>query len=1100
MKKISKIVSLSLLSLSLIGCSRQTSSNVSSEAPTSDRTSSKASTSKESSTSSSKASTSSSSSSSTIYDTTKWSNDVVDAMLKYLGNQLIPYLKLSSKEKNVVTTWTTSTTLTTDYYLLIEGDLSITDSFISDAINTYKSAGWTITAQTSIEFTATLESAKLKVVVAADSYGYPSIKAFYDEPYDATTATAWNQDVLDIFNNYCDGHQVPFFYMGTANAWAGKWTSSTNQGYIYGNKNYCDEIVDNAKTVLTSDDGWTTTEGTYSSQKSLTAEKTFEDGCKISLTLQCANATSKRPRLLVKFTERFDTNDYSAWDSYVASIFQNYYDNHSIPVIYLGSQTVTASFSDSTYVLTLTGGLWNDLILSNTKTVLDADKNSAGTSYWTIQEGNDTYGATLTATRTNYDDGCAISFVISRTSAAATGKAKMVISYIPKIDVPSTSNAWSSDVQTKLATKVSKYSDLLPLDGHELPYIYLNTTSETATVSFNTTSRSVSIAGGTYNPNIIKNAISTYTTAGWTVDKLENPTYSNNIGFKAVKQFSHTTTTGEDHPCEITVTIAAPTSATPLSSKMTLKAYLKEGFGLNEYTDYDQDIKDDLKDYFNNFDLPVFYLGSNVLFNSMTAATKTEVLSGGSWDDSLFTTIKTQLQQDTGEDGTSRWTITDPVSTDTTPKLKASCEDGDDGTVKIEFYKYVPSTSTYPYAYGLPYMKVQYVNKVDEDATGSWSSTVTDAFKNVFTDANVNVVPYTNLNAESSAITATSSTSYNYVSLTGGSWDDTVLTLAKTKYEADNWDCSIDRGSASKRFIAIKELDDGSYFKVAIYSSSTTIASAKCIMYINYYPAVTIPTSSTDWSTANKTLMSTWLNGNYLPYFYTNKTEAKFVKYENTSYGYSNINSTSTTAAGDVQIGLNAQDALEKDGWTTSFNWNYSTVYYGYYQLNATKKVTGGKLKFKMYNYSKTKAYMYAYFVKDLTLDSTTSYTLPNDSNNRLLSLFGTKLPNIYIGLGNPYETFSYTNGTCKFYGKGYSDTLASDAKALFDADNTQDWDTEIVDVDSNPQYSSINGSAEGNMLIASTTTTEGTVFVYVYQYCYSGQYEYPIIDVRLVA
>ena len=1096
MKKLKKIFAVSLLTLSLVGCSRnENTSSTSTETPTSEKTSTKASSSKESSVSSSTSSSSSSSTSSSpsIYDTTKWSNDVVDYMLKYLGNQLIPYLKLSSKEKNVTASYITSTSTTTEYYLQLEGDITVDTTFIANAISTYQSEGWTITAQTSVSFSASLESAKLKISVTADSLGYPQVKVYYDEPYDATSATSWNQDVLDIFNNYCGGHQVPFFYMGTANAWAGTWYSSSNYGYIWGNHNYSDDIVENAKAALTSADGWTTTEGstlTYN-YKTLTAEKTFEDGCKITLTLQSASSTSNRPRLKVEFKEKFDINDYTAWDSYVDSIFKNYY-GHSLPVIYLGTATVTSTFSDSTYVLTLTGGRWDDQVLTNAKSVLANDTNAAGTSYWTVQEGSNSYGNMITATRENYDDGCAVSFTISGTSTVATSsKCKMVVTFIPKVDIPTTATTWSADVQTKLATSVSNYADLTPLDGHELPYVYLNTTSETAIVSFGTTFRRLQITGGAYNPNIIETAISTYTTAGWTVEKLVNATYSSNIGFKAVKQFDHYVD-GVNHPCEITATIAAPSSSTPLNSTMYLYAYLNEGFGSSSYTEYDQDIKDDLKDYFNNFDLPVFYLGSKVIFNSMTASTKTEVLSGGSWDDSLWDSVKSTLENDVDSTGNSRWTITDKSDNDATPKLKATCDDGTKGTVKITFYKY---SSSY-YVYPLPYMTVQYVDKIDTSATGAWTDAIKTKFKTLMGDENENVIPYTNLNSTVDNLTVgTPSTSLGYLSITGGVWDETVLDLAKTTYEAAGWTCSKDKYSYSYRFVAIKELDDGSYVRVIIYKSSASDTSAKCQMYISFYKATTLTDTSTSWSASNVTTMKDTLNGNTIPYFYTKSTQVTFTSYTNTTYGYSYIYSTGLE--GNLSVGLAAQATLNSDGWTTSWSWLYSTAYYSNFKLTATKKVTGGKLFLIMYK-SGTSCSLGVSFSKDITLDNTTSYTFPSDSNTRLQSLFGVTLPNIYIGVGNPYESYSLTSGYYRFYGLGYSDTLTSDAKTLFD---NAGWSTEIVDVSSNPLYASISAYAEGDMLIAKTTSSYGTVYCYIYEYVYHTAYtgyEYPVIDVRL--
>lgn len=1005
-----------------------------------------------------------------------WPTAVVDDLLKYCGNQVIPYLNLG-KNDYVSSTYTVSTAAATDPYLKIEGLQEYDTTFIAEAINTYKTEGWTVSGS-GFGFEATKDKLKVKLVVDTSSLGI-YLAVYYDETYDPTSVSDWNDEIKGLISTYLDKHTLPYIYLGTANPYYTTWTTSTSSGFVYG-RGWNDEMVDLAYATLTQA-GWTGSIGSNSSYNCKTLSMSYTDPvdeCKISISLSNYNANNPRARLQISIVEGFDPSRFTSWNADVADAFSYDLDGHELPLIYLGSTNPSVSWVTGTQKLTITGGFFDSRVLTIAETAFTNDADANGNSYWSISKGTDSYGNTIEAFR-EFSDGCTMSVVVGGSSTTATSnKAKIVVNFAPKLTVSSDKTTWSDDVKAKLSAPLETGSTATILDGHDLPYVYLNNPMETATVTVGS-ARKIAITGGLYNANVIYKAISVYTADGWTVEKL---TSSYGIGFKAVKQFYHTDDKS-DNPCEITATIAAPSSTTtsPYTKyTMTLNAYISEGYGTHEYTAWGSTIQSNLNSYYNNFTLPVIYLGSNHVSCSYSNSLMT--MYGGGWSDQIFTDAETVLKADGG------WTITSADMSAKTPELTAVKTDDTGADVTITLSSYYSAS----YYYKRPMMTVKYSGAYEEPENGAWKADTIKLFTTNFgTDmtAGTNVVPYTYLHIENGKETSSYTASYKRVSITGGLWDDRVLATAETNYKAAGWTTSIGKGSYSKRFEAVKENADGSHFRACIYRSSNA-DNAKVSMYIFYDPAATTYNTTGTWDTDTESKMQSAFGGNAIPYLDLGQT--KDWTTENTIGANTDYFTLKTAAVIPNGNMYKIVDVLKADGYSASMNY-FPNITYGP-MITATKTVNGSVIHLLVKNYGTSGSGILGWYDDDYSTKIPTDYTYANEYADKAEDILGVSLPNIYLGLEQLTMASSYTNGTFNLKGKGYSSTLISDAEAAFKADTVNKWTLTYAD---NNKF-----TASGKVLCAMTTNSAGeTVSVYVYQHLAKLTYSstsvvtYPFLD-----
>lgn len=1006
-----------------------------------------------------------------------WSNEVVDSMLRYLGNQYIPYLNLGNQ--NVVAAeYMTFQTKGNDPYLKIDGFKEYDYQFVAEASETYVQKGYIVTS-TGSGFKAVKDTLTVEL---CEDQGYIYLKVFYKEPYASDSATSWPKEFDSMFTDGMDGHTLPYFYLGTKNPYYFTENTGVYTVYGYGFKN---EMVEKASATLSSlDQGWEVkVEEDVDGEKSLSASITLKDDCSISLTLQNEGLASPRAVLSITYKEGFDPDKYTAWDSETLLEFDTYLDSHKdLPVIYLGSKTPTSSYSLSSGCLTLTGGDWNEKALTNAKAKLEADIDSTtNASNWSsIELANDS----LTAKRNDYSDGCSLSLVLSKDK---NGKCSLNIYFVSRAIYPTGVTNWSSNVLDEMNRNLSTDSALKILDGHDIPYIYLNSSSQT----FTTRTRPVKeldIRGGYYNPNLIDNAIDVYTKAGWKTDRIVGD-YGYD-GFKASKSFSHTKTADSDEtdtPCEITVQIDAPNTSNPFGGTMELKAFLKEGYGNDVPSDWSGEIKETLKGYFNNYKLPVIYLGTSYIDSYVNDWMGTASFYG-TYNDSIFEDATTVLTKDD-------WTITEPDMTSSNPTLEASKKDGEYGTISLSLTKY-SYPDYYPYDYVQMDLSYDWLFHKPED--GAWSDDTLDYMKTNYgmdLTTNKNVIPYIYLHIQNGKEYSMFNNAYNSMYIEGGDWSDEILTLAKADFEEAGWDISYGYGSDSKKLFAVKQNADGSIYKAEVYSESGLAA-----MTVDYSKAATLDSTTTDWSDDTKTKMKAVLNNYTLPYFDLGKSTQVVSKkteggYGSGKYSYFTIQtnkskSGETTDWTNAYI-YNAEKVLKSAGWTTKMDLSFS--YYGP-RLKASIEKDDGVLNLALCPNSSTYYYsLIAWF--DAKVTQPDDYSYSDTIKSDIKDITGIDMPSIYLGRETPVVKGYYSDRKYSLWGDNGSVGLVENAEKLFKADTNNTW--KLMTYQDNFKLDST-----GDVLLASTTNSQGeTVNVYVYETMSLTQTSiryYPTIDVRV--
>lgn len=1006
----------------------------------------------------------------------EWPEKIQTEMKKYLGGQLIPYINLG-KEKELFVTYETSKSASERPHLKIDGLREYDTTFVSSVITDYQVKGWQISGSGMLVIA---KKDDLEVQLVYDS-GFMYIEIYYDEPYDETKGTGWQEDITSVFNKYMEGHTIPYVYLGTANPYFIEWSTSTESTYIYGN-GYRDEMIDNAETAF-SDDEWETTLGENSNGKNLTATKKMGDGCKISVKLENYSSTNPRIRMEIVFKEAFDDTKFTSWTTDIKDAFKSYMEGHELPAIYLGSSNPDYKWTEGKQSLEITGGFWDDDVLTLAKSRLEADVDDAGNCNWKdITFGTDYYGTTLSAKRVAYDDGCSASIVISGTTTTIDkNKCKLTINYIPKIVAPK-DGAWSTIVSAAMNSNVNSYSSLKILDGHEIPYVYLNTYNETVSV-VTSPNRYVQVVGGKYNPNIISNALETYTKAGWTA-KTVTGTFAD--GFEATKTFNHTVTnedgtTTEDatHPCEITVRIPSPNSSHYYTSTVSMYIYINEGFNLNAYTDWSNDIKTSLKTYFNDFDLPVMYLGTGAVSMDLTTSNDNLRIYGGSWDDSLWTSVSSTLKA-------AGFTVTEPDLTSTSPILSALILDGESGTVKVTLTKY---TSDAPYI--VPQLDVQYISTFVEPTNGSWASDTLNQFKtyyNTDADKDINMIPYTYLHVEQGKETVNYNSTYKYLRITGGIWDDKIFTIAKTNFTSAGWDVTTGRGDYADQVIAVKENSDGTHFRIKVYKSSNDDESAKAYMDI-FFDDVATSSSSTDWTTSEKEAMRGTLNGYTLPYFYIGNFNSQTMASKTKDYYYT-YGACSDWSNGNI---YEAEKVLKAQGYTTTMNY-FNSMYSP--MLRASKDVGNGSINLA-FRTDSSKPILNAWFNSDFVNSTPSDYSYSADIKAKMVSVFGFEIPSVYLGTLSPSYDYDYGQRQMIVTGVGYSSGLIASAQTAFKNDTSHTWSL---------GYAStwLFNSDDGKLFHASTLTDDGKVVeVQITNYFYLDStgvsfYQYPVMLIMM--
>ncbi len=832
MKKINLLL-LPLVALSMIGCTgRENTSSVSSS--TGETSSTKESTalpssviSSTSDSSSSISSSSSSSSSSAAPDYyAGWSDKVSAAMQKYLGGSLLPFLNLG-KSSEVETEWNVTDS---DYGVLsISGTNTWEDTTSSSAANIYTKAGWTILTNSENSFTAKDATGKINVKIQQKSMNVTAldetivISATYDEDYDKTAATAWDSDITKIFNqNFYS--VVPFVYLGTKNPFA-SYSDVDKIITIAGGKWNADVIEDALLSL--SDAGYTVkkdgNEKLTATGKASTGEDAFE------IEISKSGASLAKIVMKVSFKEGFDPSVQTAWPSSVSMDLASYLDNHTIPYLYLGTRNVTSMGTQEQNYVEVRGNkdLTKDQIgqvLTNSKAVfLESD------GWNTLADESEADSSRYITYEKEFTDKCKVKAIVKESAAYGV----VIECYLTEgLVIPSSATAWSTATQTLMTTNF----------GYVLPYVYLNTTAEVAAYSDST----MTITGGKWISAIMEHVQTTYSgltdTEGnkvWTVtDATSAIIMEAKIDGNKYKIRVQANSAGN---AEMVISFVkkyeVPSTATGWNDD--LLTYMDTN--LDNHASEIQYVylrKDSIDDY--------YYYGK-------VEEPHLEIL-GGEFDPEMITEAKKVYTTANG------WSIL----SDSTDSLKVEkfLDDGCQLTVTLNQYSDTDNRAL---------LCVYYEEHFNlEHAPTAWSSATQAKLSK---DSDFMALPYIYLGTknETKPYYANGKAQHNFTNLfyvTGGKWDDRILTNAKTVLESNSYTTYYSKNEYGKCLMA-KSIDVSNNTMISIFIGKIT-ASSNVMLYCWKSSLKPITKTGTeDWDSTIKSEVQSYIHSTtyMLPYF-----------------------------------------------------------------------------------------------------------------------------------------------------------------------------------------------------------------------------------------
>ncbi len=1013
MKKINLLI-LPLLALSIAGCTRNTSSTSenSSETPLTEKmpdSSSSASSSSAlessspiSSSESSSSEESTSSSSSVDPYSLGWNKTVTDAMLKYLNGTVLPFTSLGTN-KYVTAEYKVSYS---DYGVLsIVGDKEWdATSTSSTAATAYTAAGWTIGTNSANAFTATDPTGKISVSFEKVSYSDSSIviKASYDEDYDLQNATGvWDSDlsktITDTFSQ-----SVPYVYLGTKNP-----TVNTTSSYstslsmtIYGGK-WNAAVINDAKTTLTAA-GYTIDTTNSTAEKLIATGKAGNSNDEFTITIDKTGYTAEKIEMVISMREAYDPSSFTAWPQDVLDAFNSYLGGHALPVTYLGTKTPTTYNYPSLNELDIRGGgsnTWNDSVLTTAKTNWVAEG-------WTISEdsSSSSYSPSVTFTK-EYADKCKIKAKISRSTSYGT----VIESYFTEgIIVPESCTDWTEDTQTKMTTN---------FNGVKLPYVYLNTTAETAV--WDAATSTMTITGGDYKSpllNMVNDKYSSETdsegNAIWTTSL---STYSGTVTMKGTLSgcyFDITFKKNTNDMAEMTIIYTAPYSVP------------------ENATDWEQSVKDQFNKYLDGHIIPYVYLRTLTPTCSYSSYYNSITIQGGIWDDKMIDEAKKAFTADNWED------IEVADATSSTSKTLTCSKDFGDGcslSVKLDRYSIYSMNAE---------LVVEYTESYDEaHAPTEWSATTKQAMSAQKFGIEL---PYVYLGTKMDKGTY-SSTSYSSnvsgkLEISGASWSDKIISNAKTTFETDGWSAIESKNDYGKLLLAYKEVSTtvGETTTKTFYTVVIKRASSVGEPQLYAWRSTAKDYSSTaTWDETAKNKIQKYIHST--SYMLPNIDFGSTLTYSTDSGDYLQIKNDHAMTHNQVIEVYKAMKADTSEGtWDIAIMDSSNDL-----KIIATKKMADKskiKIDFDTYSdYSRMNIYYFAPFVPSSDVTGWTNATKKIMKNK----FDGYVVPYFYIGSDNPTVT-SYS-GYITLRGNVWDDEIYTNIRTALSAEKDEEgndvWD-----------------------------------------------------------
>lgn len=811
----------------------------------------------------------------------EWNDTVKDTFTQYLDGHILPYVYLGT-DNNLYLSWISgSKTLT------IRGK-KWDDSVIDAAKTAFD--GYDLTSTTTDTYGRThcvfekvfTDGCKVSVAVHPTSSKDNPICNYivtYSEVFDPSTVTDWKQDVKTDLATL-DNHELPYIYLGTKTP-TSKVTTDTVT--ITGGS-YNVDVFASAKSQFEKA-GWESYSGGCSYGDAVYALKTFDDGCTICATVKPSGTTtysSTTNNLIFTRWSKLDVpTDVTAWDENVSALMIADLGGHTIPFSYIGS-TVTGKYATGTRILTLTGDKYNPTMLSDFKTVLDADG-------WTSAYSTDNYGRTMTATK-EFTEGTAGTVTLQFGSASSfSSKFTINASFREKYDAPA-DGSWSETDLSDMTTA---------LGGLSVPYFYMATSSPTFVSSAD--NGTVTITGGDWNDQIkdlFIEALSKDTNLTW--KSFDTGDVTGTVVYKATAENG-----------DLLIATLSKTSA----SKAQLALRYKAAYDPTMMTAWDDTTTAGMTSNLNGHQMPFVYLGSKDVTTDAKTANKLTLnaRSYATFDDKLLVEAKKTFEAE-GFTTTTSFNIYGN-------SLKGTKTFDDGYTVRFVLEK--AGTADYAAPRIIFYLDAPLTDTKAEDYTWNLSATnqakfdaVLDgvAAPDIFLGTGVATSLSTNVSNVNNFATLT--TTYSAKTKV---FNNNYVIQAKNDLEDQGFACKIDivKNGYGSCVYAEKDVGTNKVMRISMAPSGSSTLKTIIAVMPKY-----VATEETSWNSTIVEKMKMNFEGYVLPFFDIGD------EYPTMSFGNDNGSYSMSLKSGcyDDAIFESAENALKDD---TSFGgaWSYSYDY-----------------------------------------------------------------------------------------------------------------------------------------------------------------------------
>lgn len=813
----------------------------------------------------------------------------------------------------------------------------------NDTSNTKKSTSYETSEKVSKKDTTSTKKDSTKTSETSKDTTTGSITKTDESTSKSTTSdeddSLWPDVVKATMREYLDNRIIPYINMGVSatKIQAPSW--------------------DAASSTLTIMGGTTTA----LSQTQLNDAKDIYEKALWDVTLESDSmtATNQEGDITVKYyvsdeiiylsatyKEKFNPSTVSSYPNDLLTDMNANLGNHAldIPFVYLGTKYPVGEAGEGTY--TITGGEWNDeIIILATTAFNNANKSiSNEENRWTYSSASESGKSSFNAS-IQLQDETKFKISIKEVNYSETSSkmiAKMIITYTPPFN-PTTTGNWSNDIQNVFTNS---------FHNHSIPWFYigsqayLNYSSEKVATILGTT--------GTWNDQIFTLAKDACDEENKTITSVDNKwTYSSNDTGSNIGLSIWTYTRTLEDGCLLKFTIENYSTNETYGNKALIYVYYTSKYQSPVNADWSTATKANISAHLDNADIPYLYLGTTNETSSWDESTSTLTITGSDFYETIFAGAKSVFTSSLGWDGEIK-TITDTnvfgQEYSWTVFEASKTIDTTIGTKLI-----ITVDSAYHYSNmqaGNCILKIKYDKPFTVPTDNNeWDDTTSSFLK---TNLAGHTIPWIYLN--SSSIYTSYSKWTKVTSLTGGAWDDGILTHANSILSKNNFE-NITLDNDNSYITGSITEDDGCQLSLKVFKDN----SSKAKIEIRIVEAWS--TTNTSWSSSIENDMKDCLNNNTIPFIQLGSPSLT-VANKNVNNHYITITSNvwSDTATSDAKAVLD-----NTEGWNTLMN-VYDKSYQD--QLNAFKLNSDGSAIYLSLYKTNTGAQLYVAYYKAETISS----------------------------------------------------------------------------------------------------------------------------------